>query len=106
MNEQKESFRIKDLPSNRCAMRSSGKVDFGRLLLTSLLLIVGSLAEAATTYFVSSAGNDRHDGLTPDTAWKSLAKVSRQALEPGDSVRFRAGDVFEGQLTHLEFRNS
>jgi hypothetical protein len=99
MNEQKESFRIKDLPSNRCAMRSSGKVDFGRLLLTSLLLIVGSLAEAATTYFVSSAGNDRDDGLTPDTAWKSLAKVSRQALEPGDSVRFRAGDVFEGQLT-------
>ena len=78
-------------------MKSAAKIDFVRLLLTCLLLIAGSLAEAATTYFVSSAGNDRDDGLTRETAWKSLA-VSGQALEPGDSIRFRAGDVFEGQL--------
>lgn len=50
------------------------------------------------TYYVSNAGNDSNDGLTPKTAWKTLDKVSQVALFPGDCVRFRRGDIFRGAM--------
>lgn len=51
-----------------------------------------------TTFFVSRAGDDNNEGTSPGTAWKSLAKVDAAALEPGDSVSFRRGDVWTGGL--------
>lgn len=49
-----------------------------------------------TTYYVSNAGDDENDGKTPETAWKTLAKVSEIPLCVGDGVRFRRGDLFRG----------
>ena len=49
-----------------------------------------------TTYYVSNGGNDQNDGLTPETAWATLARVSEAELCPGDAVRFRRGDLFRG----------
>lgn len=51
-----------------------------------------------TTYYVSGAGNDENDGLTPETAWATLARVSSADLSAGDGVRFRRGDVFRGSV--------
>ena len=47
-----------------------------------------------TVYYVSNAGDDNNDGLTPETAWRSLVKVNATSLLPGDAVRFRRGDVW------------
>ncbi|MBO7148733.1 MAG: S-layer homology domain-containing protein [Clostridia bacterium] len=48
-----------------------------------------------TAYYISSTGNDSADGLTPETAWKSLSKVSdADFLKPGDAVLFKRGDIF------------
>ena len=49
-------------------------------------------------YYVSSSGDDSADGLTPETAWRSLDKVNTTALGYADTVRFRRGDVFRGHL--------
>lgn len=51
-----------------------------------------------STYYVSNAGDDDNDGLTPETAWRTLAKASNARLLPGDCVRFRRGDIFRGML--------
>ena len=51
-----------------------------------------------TTYYVSADGCDEADGLTPETAWQTLARVSNADLSEGDAVRFRRGDVFRGQV--------
>ena len=64
--------------------------------LTGLSLF--SVAQAGTNFYVSEAGSDRNDGLSEVTPWKTLAKVSRESFNPGDTVRFRAGDTFDGQL--------
>ena len=68
----------------------------------SIVILAGlslfSVAQAGTNYYVSEAGSDRNDGLSEVTPWKSLSKVSRENFNPGDTVRFRAGDTFEGQL--------
>ena len=50
------------------------------------------------SYYVSSDGNDENDGRSPETAWKSLSRVSKAELSVGDGVRFRRGDVFRGNV--------
>lgn len=54
------------------------------------------------TYFVASDGNDRNDGLSPDTAWRTPEKVSAADLKPGDGVLFKRGDVFRGGVIAKE----
>lgn len=49
-------------------------------------------------YYVSAAGNDQNDGLSPEKAWKTLGKVSSASLKPGDGVLFRRGDTFRGTV--------
>lgn len=50
------------------------------------------------TYYVSNDGNDANDGLSPDTAWATCARISTAALSPGDGVLFRRGDIFRGRV--------
>lgn len=55
-----------------------------------------ALEITGTTYYVSNDGDDASDGLAPDRAWKTLARVTEAELQPGDGVRFRRGDLFRG----------
>ena len=57
-----------------------------------------SVEVKGTKYYVSAAGNDSADGKTPETAWKSLDKVSNADLKEGDGVFFKRGDLFRGLL--------
>lgn len=56
------------------------------------------LVITGTTYYVSSTGDDAKDGKTPETAWKTLNKVSNAYLNPGDGVLFKRGDLFRGSV--------
>ena len=53
---------------------------------------------SGTAYYVAADGCDEADGLSPATAWQSLDRVSNAALQPGDAVRFRRGDLFRGAV--------
>ncbi len=71
--------------------------------LSSLFLLVACIgsppAGAEIRYFVSSSqGADQNDGLSPSTAWASLARVRAAKLRAGDTIQFRCGDSFNGQL--------
>ena len=57
---------------------------------------------AGTIYYVSAQGDDTLDGRTPDTAWKTLARVDSAVLCPGDSVLFRRNDLFRGHFCAQE----
>jgi hypothetical protein len=70
-------------------------------LLPALLvaLALGGDAVAARTFYVNDGqGDDRSDGLSPNTAWRTLEKVNDADLRPGDDVLFRRGGVWRGQL--------
>ena len=53
-------------------------------------------------YYVSNDGDDANDGLTPETAWRTIEKVNIESggwgtpgvLKHGDMVLFRRGDIF------------
>ncbi len=51
-----------------------------------------------TAYYVSNDGSDDNNGLSPETAWASLAPVNGGDFRPGDAVLFRRGDIFRGNI--------
>jgi autotransporter-associated beta strand protein len=53
------------------------------------LVILSS--HAATYHLDSASGNDTADGLTPATAWRSLAKANSVVYQPGDSLLLKSG---------------
>ena len=72
----------------------------GHFALSALILplVLFCSPAPAETYHVSNAGADVNDGKTPDTAWCTLDRVNGAALAPGDSVLFRRGNSWRGQL--------
>lgn len=66
------------------------------LSLLGLVVLLPGLQ--AATYYVSSAGHDDADGLSPQNAWHTLDRVNRADLRPGDEVLFRRGDTWRGSL--------
>jgi len=63
-----------------------------------LILILIFCQSKAGNYYLSSKGSDLNKGNTPATAWKSIARLNLQKLKAGDSVLFRRGDVFTGEI--------
>jgi hypothetical protein len=66
--------------------------------LVASTAILSSSAGLAATYYVSNQGADSADGLSPQTAWATLARVNRGPLQPGDRVLFRRNDRWRGTL--------
>lgn len=53
-------------------------------------------------YYVSNSGNDSFNGLSPSTPLKTLSAVCAKALQPGDVINLRGGDVFRETLRPLQ----
>lgn len=52
-----------------------------------------------TNYYIDDFnGNDYNSGKSPQTAWKTLSKVNSTTFSPGDSILFKSGGVWIGQL--------
>lgn len=69
--------------------------------LLALIVFGGVMpnAVAQSNYFVSSSsGDDKNNGLTVSNPWASMSRVSKEVLRPGDTVYFKSGDRFKGQL--------
>lgn len=51
-----------------------------------------------TKYYVANNGNDNADGLTPETAWKTLQKVTEFEFKEGDGVYFKRDNLWRGNV--------
>ena len=49
----------------------------------------------ATNYYVRKSGNNSNNGLTPETAWKTVSKAASSSLTPGDTVFIGKGNYNE-----------
>jgi hypothetical protein len=63
-----------------------------------IMLTWSSLASATTYYVSSSTGSDSNNGTSSATAWKTIAHVNGQSFNPGDSILFKRGDVWNESL--------
>ena len=78
-----------------CAVASTGAADSHK---SSEL----SMASGVDYYADPVAGNDSHDGRSPDHAFRTLDRASR-VLKAGDTLHLKAGSVFKESL---RFRSS
>src|SRR5579872_2891316 len=82
--------------------RQSAPVVVGLVALVVAACVAGLQAHrsaaspAGRVFYVSAAGSDRASGLTPNRAWRTVSRVDRARLRPGDQVLFRGGDTFAG----------
>jgi len=71
------------------------------LRMTALLCVLGFMSTMAlgTTYYVSSSeGNDGNAGTSASAPWRTIAQVNAQTFNPGDSILFKRGDVWNESL--------
>ena len=59
--------------------------------------IAAAAGAEGTTYYVSPSGDDRYSGRSPERAWRTISRVDRADLHPGDRVLFEGGKVFSGR---------
>ena len=69
------------------------------IIYSSLLAV--SVASAATYYVDAAHGDDKADGTSAATAWRSIARVNAQAFKPGDTILFKRGNIFRGPTLQL-----
>lgn len=68
-----------------------------------LLMLAQSAAPArAADYYLRPNGDDAATGLSTNAAWRSIDRVNRADLQPGDRVLFQAGQEFAGNLRLTE----
>lgn len=73
---------------------------FFNTLFSLIMISLFATPVFSAQYYVSkSQGNDSNSGLTPETPWKTLEKVSNTSFRPGDTIFLRRGDVWSEQLT-------
>ncbi len=54
-------------------------------------------------YYIANNGDDNSDGKSPESAWRTLQRVSCEGrIKSGDRVLFRRGDLFRGTLIAKE----
>ena len=70
----------------------------GLALLAGVFLLSTSTYSAATTYYVSNSGNDDNNGTSESTPWKTIAKVNEQAFEPGNTIKYKRGGNYSGEM--------
>lgn len=68
-----------------------------RLFLLVAGIAFGGFSAWGDCRYLSSEGDDTQDGLSPERAWRTLAKVARD-LPSGGEIRLRRGDVYYGPL--------
>jgi hypothetical protein len=73
-----------------------------KTVLTVILLLVvwnkHSNSQAKNYYVDATGGLDANNGLSPSSAWKTLERVNVATFAPGDSILFKRGEIFRGNL--------
>lgn len=84
-------------------------VSYYRVIIKSVLIVslfCGCIFDnlcpreaGATNYYVDATdGNDDHTGKMENAAWHTLEKVNGTLFNPGDSILFKRGETWDGQL--------
>jgi len=69
-----------------------------KLIIIQILSLITTLSFATNYYVDATNGNDNNRGTTPENAWQTIGKVNGAVLVAGDSVLFKRGEVFRGNL--------
>ncbi len=70
--------------------------------ISTIIFVLLATMSFATNYYIDATnGNDNQKGTTPQMAWQSIEKVNNASLNAGDSVLFKRGEIFRGNLVPI-----
>jgi len=69
-----------------------------RLFCCFFLLSMSLIASGATTYYVSTSGNDSNPGTSQAQPWKTINKVNNFSFGSGDQILFARGGTWREML--------
>jgi len=68
------------------------------VILAFMVALPAYSAATGATFYVSADGFDENDGTSPDSPWRTIARVNAGPINPGDTVLLRRGDAWREQL--------
>lgn len=69
-----------------------------RILNVLVFILLFLFTIEGRNYYFSNQGNDSNSGIKPVMAWNNIQKLNNLKLNVGDSVLFRRGDTFRGEI--------
>lgn len=69
----------------------------GVSVVVAMVCLIPVSAALARVYYVSPRGSDRSSGTSPQQAWRTVYRVDKAVLRPGDVVLFQGGSRFSDQ---------
>ena len=69
-----------------------------KLKIFYLTFFIASIGLSKTYYIDSIIGSDSNSGLNPKFPWKTIEKINTHNFVPGDSLLFRTGLKWRGEL--------
>ncbi|MDB5277772.1 MAG: parallel beta-helix repeat containing protein [Ferruginibacter sp.] len=65
-----------------------------------ILLVISASTVQAKNYYISAKGLDTNTGLSPTSAWQTIAKLNASfgIIAAGDSILFKSGETFYGSI--------
>jgi hypothetical protein len=80
------------------AMVTRFQVVMGVFLFLLILVLPSCEKVNAGSFYISNNGNDKADGHSPRSAWRTIKKLNSAVLSPGDSIFFEAGGTWRETL--------
>ena len=71
-----------------------------------IIFVSGNYALAVDYYLDSGRGRDAGSGQSAEKPWKTLDRLKRVSLKPGDVIHLKAGSVWTGQVAGPHFQTS
>ncbi|MDO5581766.1 MAG: hypothetical protein Q4G69_11605 [Planctomycetia bacterium] len=66
-----------------------------KLFFSIFLILAGIAPLAGSEYYVDSrTGSDQNTGTSPEVPWKSIARIRKAKIEPGDQILFARGGLW------------
>jgi len=69
-----------------------------KIAFTLFVALIATSSFGKNYYIDSTNGDDRNNGTSPNSAWQTVGRANGANLLPGDSVLFKRGEVFRGNL--------
>ena len=77
---------------------TSGAVSVRRQATLLVKPLAATPPGRGATYYVSPTGNDAADGISPQTAWRTVGQVDSHNFKPGDRILFQRGGEWRESL--------
>jgi hypothetical protein len=77
-----------------------------RKIIATISLMIIAFVGNSTNYYLSNTGSDNNTGTSISSPWKTIAKLNTITYQPGDTIFFKSGDIFRGQITVNQGGNS